>query len=69
MSTKKKPSDGGLIDPIRTTLKNELQKITDATPLADRLSIIDRAIKFEALTAKRQDAGLGSGFADDDDDD
>ncbi len=63
-----KSKDDSLLKTVRATLEKELKNIDANTPLTDKLSIIDRAIKFETLQAKRQDAGLGSGFADDDDD-
>ena len=63
-----KPKEDTLLKTIRQALEKELKAMGGATALADRLSIIDRAIKFETLNAKRHDAGLGSGFADDDDD-
>ena len=65
----KSKNEGSLIGAIEKALKKELESMGIATDLSDKLSIIDRAIKFETLRAKRQDAGLGSGFADDDDDD
>jgi hypothetical protein len=54
-----------LMDTIEKALKKELSKIENHDELADRLTVIDRAIKFEALRMKQQDGTMGSGFNDD----
>ena len=54
-----------LMDTIEKALKKELSKIENHDELADRLTVIDRAIKFEALRMKQQDGTLGSAFDDD----
>lgn len=41
----------------------------DAPSLTDKMKVIDRAIKLEALNQKLNDGAYGKGFFDDDDND
>ena len=46
------------------------QVMTDSeATLTDKMKIIDRSLKLEALKMKLQDDAWGSGFMDDDEDD
>ena len=51
-----------LTDDIRTALRRELDTLTAHAELADRMAIIDRAIKFEAMRRKGGDDEYGSAF-------
>jgi len=60
MVTKKPKID--LTDDIRTALRRELDTLTAHAELTDRMAIIDRAIKFEAMRRKGGDDEYGSAF-------
>lgn len=52
-------------------LKKLLKEVTDkakdgetAPSLTDKMKVIDRVLKWEAIKAKLNDGGWGSGFAD-----
>jgi len=60
MATKKQKID--LTDEIRTALRQELDTLSSHAELADRMAIIDRAIKFEAMRRKGGDDEYGSAF-------
>jgi hypothetical protein len=62
MATKKQKLD--LTDEIRAALRQELDTLSNHAELADRMAIIDRAIKFEAMRRKGGDDEYGSAFND-----
>ena len=47
-------------------LMKEVMNSAEAS-LTDKMKVIDRALKLEALKAKLTDSGFGSGFHDDED--
>lgn len=53
-----------LKDSIHTALTRELETLSQHSELADRMAIIDRAIKFEAMRRKGGDDEYGSAFND-----
>ena len=54
-----------LTDDIRVALRRELDTLKEHAELADRMAIIDRAIKFEAMRRKGGDDEYGSAFEED----
>lgn len=67
MSKKSKGINPELEEAINTLLR---QVMTDPTAsLTDRVKILDRSIKLEALKIKMTDDDWGSGFLQGDDDD
>lgn len=64
---KRKTPGNASIDSLITAL---LEKATTETDMSteDKLKILDRAIKNEALKAKLTDDGYGAGFDENDDD-
>jgi hypothetical protein len=62
MASKKAKID--LTDDIRSALRRELDGLDGHAELADRMAIIDRAIKFEAMRRKGGDDEYGSAFND-----
>jgi hypothetical protein len=51
-----------LTEEIRAALRRELDELASHAELADRMAIIDRAIKFEAMRRKGGDDEFGSAF-------
>lgn len=55
-----------LEDAINSMLKD--MKINEEWSLTDKMKILDRALKLEAIKLKVSDEGWGSGLLDDNDD-
>ena len=68
--SRKKPEKG--INPALEKAINELMAVVMLDPTAsitDKMKVIDRALKLEALKMKDADEGYGSGLFGDDDED
>ncbi len=50
-------------------LLKEVMSPSSETNITDKVKVIDRALKLDALKLKLQDDAWGKGFYDDDDDD
>lgn len=67
MSKKKTAGIDPALEKAIATLLTTTMNDSEAT-LTDKMKIIDRSLKLEALKMKLQDDAWGSGFMDDDDD-
>ena len=67
MSKKKTAGIDPALEKAIATLLTQTMNDTTAT-LTDKMKILDRGLKLEALKMKMQDDAWGSGFLDDDDD-
>jgi len=68
MSKKKAAGIDPTLEKAIATLLTTTMNDAEAT-LTDKMKIIDRSLKLEALKMKLQDDAWGSGFMDDEDDD
>ena len=68
MSKKKPPGIDPALEKAIAKLLEQTINDSEAT-LTDKMKIIDRSLKLEALKMKLQDDAWGSGFMDDDEDD
>jgi len=68
MSKKKTPGIDPALEKAIAKLLEQTMNDAEAT-LTDKMKIIDRSLKLEALKMKLQDDAWGSGFMDDEDDD
>ena len=67
MSKKKTAGIDPALEKAIATLLTQTMNHPTAT-LTDKMKILDRGLKLEALKMKMQDDAWGSGFLDDDDD-
>lgn len=67
MSKKKAAGIDPALEKAIATLLTQTMNDPTAT-LTDKMKILDRGLKLEALKMKMQDDAWGSGFLDDDDD-
>jgi hypothetical protein len=67
----KKSKDKGINPDLEKAISDALQAVmVDSTAsITDKMKVIDRALKLEALKAKLSDDEWGSGFMSDDDED
>lgn len=65
-----KKKDKGINPDLEKAISDALKAVmVDSTAsITDKMKVIDRALKLEALKAKMQDDEWGSGFLSDDDD-
>jgi hypothetical protein len=68
MSKKKTAGIDPALEKAIAKLLEQVMTDSEAT-LTDKMKIIDRSLKLEALKMKLQDDAWGSGFMDDDEDD
>ena len=68
MSKKKTIGIDPALEKAIAKLLEQVMTDSEAT-LTDKMKIIDRSLKLEALKMKLQDDAWGSGFMDDDEDD
>jgi hypothetical protein len=68
MSKKKTAGIDPALEKAIAKLLEQTMNDAEAT-LTDKMKIIDRSLKLEALKMKLQDDAWGSGFMDDEDDD
>jgi hypothetical protein len=64
MTTAKKPRLDPALEKAISTMLRDVMKDKDAS-ITDKMKVIDRALKLEAIKQKMSDDGYGSGFFND----